>query len=114
MQTLPDEVARLHLRAAEWFAGARRWGDSVRHALEARAPERALAIVEDCAMELVQRGDYLTLTDLLKRLPQANRHESVTLELAYAWALAYGAVGVEAMAARERTARAAAPPTVRL
>ena len=37
----------------EWLAGARRWGDAVRHALDANAPERALAIVEGCAMELV-------------------------------------------------------------
>src|SRR5206468_5014990 len=95
VQTYPDEVARLHLRAAAWLAGARRWGDAVRHALEAHAPDRALGIVEGCAMELVQRGDYLTLTGLLKRLPEKSWRESVKLELAYAWALAYGAVRAE-------------------
>jgi LuxR family maltose regulon positive regulatory protein len=95
VQALPDEVPRLHLRAAEWLAGARRWGDAVRHALEADAPERALSIVEDCAMELVQRGDYLTLTGLMKRLPGKSWRTSVRLELAYAWALAYGAARVE-------------------
>ncbi len=95
VQALPDEVARLHLRAAEWLAGARRSGDAVRHALEANAPERALGIVEDCAMELVERGDYLTLTGLLKRLPGKSWRTSVRLELAYAWALAYGAVRAE-------------------
>jgi LuxR family maltose regulon positive regulatory protein len=91
-QTLPAEISELHLRAAQWLAGARRWGDAVRHALEANAPERALAIVEGCAMELVQRGDYLTLAELLKRLPEKTWRTSVKLELAYAWALAYGAV----------------------
>ncbi len=95
MQTWPDEVAVLHLRAAEWLCGARRWSDAVRHALEANAPEHALAIVESCAMELVQRGDYLTLTSLLKRLPEASWRNSITLELAYAWALAYSGVRVE-------------------
>jgi LuxR family transcriptional regulator, maltose regulon positive regulatory protein len=105
VQTCPDEVMDLHLRAADWLAGAWRWGDAVRHALEAHAPERALRIVESCAMELVQRGDYLTLTGLLKRLPEASWRESVTLELAYAWALAYGGVRVET---EEVLARAAA------
>ncbi len=92
----PAEVDSLHLKAAEWLAGARRWGEAVRHALEAQAPERALAIVEGCAMELVYHGDYLTLTGLLKRLPGKSWRQSVKLELAYAWALAYSGDRAEA------------------
>ena len=94
-QTYPHELAELHLRAAEWLAGARRLSEAVRHAMEANAPERALALVENGAVELVYQGDYLTLTALLKRLPEQRWRQSVKLELAYMWALAYGGVRIE-------------------
>ncbi|HJW50391.1 MAG TPA: LuxR C-terminal-related transcriptional regulator [Burkholderiaceae bacterium] len=94
-QTYPHELAELHLRAAEWLAGARRLSEAVRHAMEAKAPERALALVENGAVELVYQGDYLTLTALLKRLPEQRWRQSVKLELAYMWALAYGGVRIE-------------------
>jgi LuxR family maltose regulon positive regulatory protein len=88
-RTHAAEVPSLHLRACDWLAGNELWGEAVLHATAAGHPERALAIVEGCAMDFVRRGDFLTLTELLRRFPDEAWQRSIGLQIAYAWALAY-------------------------
>jgi len=80
----PTQIPALHLRACEWLVG-----EAVRHAMAAGDPARALAIVEGCAMDFVRRGDFLTLTGLLRSFPEDTWQQSIRLQIAYAWALAY-------------------------
>ena len=86
---MAGELPELHRKACEWFAGEQLWSEAVRHAMAAGDADRALAIVEECAMDFVRRGDFLTLTGLLQSFPDGAWRQSVPLQIAYAWALAY-------------------------
>ncbi|NGZ85151.1 LuxR C-terminal-related transcriptional regulator [Duganella aceris] len=84
---LGDELGALHGRACAWFADQGLWNEAVRHAIASGDEMRALEIAERCAMELVRDGDYLSLQNLIDRLPQGPHRHGVHLLLAQAWAL---------------------------
>ncbi len=59
----------LHQAAQDWFAARGDIDDAVHHAVEAGDMERALAMVEGCARELLASGELNQLSSLLRRLP---------------------------------------------
>ncbi|AGW92809.1 MULTISPECIES: LuxR C-terminal-related transcriptional regulator [Cupriavidus] len=84
----PQELAALHRRASEWYAGQSLWAEAVRHALAAGDVERAAAWVEQCAMGLVEASDVRTLLSWVAKLPAEAVRARLRLRLAHAWALA--------------------------
>ncbi|HEX3379344.1 MAG TPA: LuxR C-terminal-related transcriptional regulator [Paraburkholderia sp.] len=84
----PRQVPLLHRRASLWFARARLWPEAVRHALAAGDIEEAAQWAENCAMEMLQRGDPFMLPGWLHKLPPDVIAGRLRLRLAKAWALA--------------------------
>ncbi|RKT27018.1 LuxR family maltose regulon positive regulatory protein [Paraburkholderia sp. RAU2J] len=85
----PHEVPELHRRACQWFAGARLWPEAVRHALAAGELEQAAQWTENCAMEMLERGDPYTPLGWIGKLPPDIVKGRLRLRLAKAWALAF-------------------------
>ena len=85
---MPQKVPLLHRRACQWFAGAGLWPEAVRHALAASEFEQAAQWVENCAMEMLERGESQTLLGWIGKLPPELVQGHLRLRLARAWALA--------------------------
>ncbi|MFM0596472.1 LuxR C-terminal-related transcriptional regulator [Paraburkholderia dilworthii] len=88
IRQMPQQVALLHHRASQWFAGARLWPEAVRHALAADEPEQAAQWVENCAIERLEHGEPYTSLGWIEKLPANVVHGRLRLRLAKAWALA--------------------------
>ncbi|MCC8400431.1 LuxR C-terminal-related transcriptional regulator [Paraburkholderia sp. MMS20-SJTN17] len=84
----PGQVPLLHRRASLWFARARLWPEAVRHALAAGDNDQAAQWAENCAMEMLQRGDPFMLPGWIGKLPQDVIAGRLRLRLAKAWSLA--------------------------
>ncbi|SDG20279.1 LuxR C-terminal-related transcriptional regulator [Paraburkholderia phenazinium] len=89
VRQMPQQVPLLHRRASQWFAGARLWPEAVRHALAAGDLEQAAQWVENCAMEMLERGESHTLLGWIGKLPADVIQGRLRLHLAKAWALAF-------------------------
>jgi LuxR family maltose regulon positive regulatory protein len=83
---LGQETALLHRRAAHWYAMQEQWTDAVQHAIAAGDKEQAAIWVTNCAMELVKKGELLTLLGWQRLFPKM-RHP-IKLRLALAWGMA--------------------------
>jgi LuxR family maltose regulon positive regulatory protein len=88
IRQMPAEVPLLHRRACEWFASAGLWSEAVRHALAAGELEQAAQWAENCAMEMMEGGDPLTLLGWIGTLPEDVANGRLRLRLAKAWAFA--------------------------
>jgi LuxR family transcriptional regulator, maltose regulon positive regulatory protein len=88
VRQMPQKVPVLHRRASQWFAGARLWSEAVRHALAAGELEQAARWAENCAMEMLERGDPYALLGWIGKLPPDVVKGRLRLRLAKAWALA--------------------------
>jgi LuxR family maltose regulon positive regulatory protein len=84
----PRQVPLLHRRASLWFARARLWPEAVRHAQAAGDIGQAAQWAENCAMEMLQRGDPFMLPGWIRKLPADVIAGRLRLRLAKAWALA--------------------------
>ncbi|SDG57679.1 LuxR family transcriptional regulator, maltose regulon positive regulatory protein [Paraburkholderia phenazinium] len=89
VRQMPRELPVLHHRASQWFAGAHLWREAVRHALAAGELEQAAQWIENCAIEMLERGEPHTLPGegpparaLLQRFRQIAEDVS-TVETAY-------------------------------
>jgi LuxR family maltose regulon positive regulatory protein len=89
MQTQPDLVAALHLRASAWHEENGLVAEAVEHALAAGDVQRVVHLVEDRALDMIHHGELTTLTRWLDALPQDIVRVQPWLCVAYAWALAY-------------------------
>ncbi|MBN3804032.1 AAA family ATPase [Paraburkholderia sp. Ac-20336] len=85
---MPQQVPVLHQRAFRWFAEKRLWSEAVRHALAAGEFEQAAQLVENGAMEMLERGESRTLLEWVAKLPP-DVVLTRRLRLAKAWALAF-------------------------
>jgi LuxR family maltose regulon positive regulatory protein len=88
VRQVPQEVPLLHRRACRWFARERLWPEAVRHALAAGDIEQAAQWAENCAMEMLERGDHHRLQGWIGKLPPDVILGRRRLRLASAWALA--------------------------
>jgi LuxR family transcriptional regulator, maltose regulon positive regulatory protein len=85
---LGDEIPKLHRRAYRWYASQQLWTDAVRHAIAAGDVNEAMSLVENCAMELVKKGDLLTLLGWQRLFPTELTRSQNKVGLAIAWGLA--------------------------
>jgi LuxR family transcriptional regulator, maltose regulon positive regulatory protein len=82
------EVPELNRRAARWYASGEMWMEAVEHALAAGDMQEGLRWVEKCAMDLVKRGELLTLLGWQRRLPSDIMRGQMRVRLAIAWGMA--------------------------
>lgn len=79
------EIAELHRRACQWYAGQHQWTDAVRHAIAAGATDDAIRLMEHCAKSLLKGGDLLTLVGWQRQFPADLMRAQITVTLAIAW-----------------------------
>jgi LuxR family maltose regulon positive regulatory protein len=84
---MPHEVPELHRRACHWFAGERLWPEAVRHALAAGDLELATQWSENCAIDMLERGDPYALRGWINKLPPDAVKGRPRLRIAKAWSL---------------------------
>ncbi|WOD13846.1 LuxR C-terminal-related transcriptional regulator [Paraburkholderia kirstenboschensis] len=94
----PDEVAALHCRASEWYAGQELWTEAVEHVIAGGATDRSVRLMERCAMALVQKGDLLTVLEWQRRFPACLIDAQAKVTLAIAWGMALAMHFDEALA----------------
>jgi len=92
-----DELAGLHLRAARWYAAGEIWTEAVQHAIAAGDMTLALGWIKNCAMDLVKRGDLLTLLAWQRLFPPEVMRDQHAVKLAIAWGLALAVRANDAM-----------------
>lgn len=93
-----DEIPKLHRLAYRWYADQNMWTDAVQHAIAAGDTAQAIAWVRSCAMDLVTKGDLLTLLGWQRFFPSALMRGQITVRLAIAWGLALAMRFEEALA----------------
>jgi LuxR family maltose regulon positive regulatory protein len=117
-QAYPDQVAKLHLSASQWYEQAGLTGSAVRHALAAQAFSRATTLLEQVAPAMIQRSELAELLTWLQALPEDEVNARPRLALYCAWALFLGgqikqaAARLEAIEARLATDEAKRTPEV--
>jgi LuxR family maltose regulon positive regulatory protein len=99
-----DEILKLHRRAYRWYASQELWTEAIRHAIAAGNNNEALRLVEQCAMELVKKGDLLTLLSWQRLWPVELGQSQVKVALAIAWGFALAMRFDDALAAITRIA----------
>jgi LuxR family maltose regulon positive regulatory protein len=95
---LGDGVLKLHRRAYRWYASQQLWTEAVRHAIAAGDADEAKGWLERCAMELVRKGDLLTLLSWQRLFPVELEQNQIEVGLAIAWGLALAMRFDEALA----------------
>lgn len=80
------EVAQLHRRAGEWYINDDQPDKAVSHALAAQDNERAIQLVEQLSLDLLIKGEAVTLLEWIARLPQDQVKIRPRLSLTQAWA----------------------------
>jgi len=88
VRQVPQELPLLHRRASRWFARERLWREAVRHAVAAGDIGQAAHWAENCAMEMLERGDHHRLQGWIGKLPPEVILGRRRLRLASAWAYA--------------------------
>jgi len=75
-----------------WYAAQEIWTEAVQHAIAAGDMSQALGWIKNCAMDLVKRGDLLTLLAWQRLFPPEvmRGQPSVKLAIAWAWRLPRG------------------------
>ncbi len=96
-EQLADEILLLHRRASRWYASHELWTDAVQHAIAAGDDDQAISWIENCAMELVKRGDMLTLLGWQRLFPTDLMRNQLKLRIAVAWGMALAMRFEEAM-----------------
>ncbi len=88
-QSDPEQVRPLHACAADWYERNGSREEAVRHALAAGEIERAAALIEYEAGELLLRGQSATLRAWIAALPDAYVRPRPLLNYFAAWALLF-------------------------
>jgi LuxR family maltose regulon positive regulatory protein len=83
----PDQVAKLHRRAAEWYEHHGLVAEAVEHGLAAGDIEASARLIGQAAQAMVMRGEIATLQRWVTALPEAVVRSRPGLSLAHAWAL---------------------------
>ena len=82
-----EEVSRLHQRASQWHDDNHFPDDAVHHALAARDWEAAMRFIYQLSEERIGRGEYATLINWLRSIPDEVLRTDVHLYLQYSYAL---------------------------
>ena len=90
LQKLPiEEVNTLHTLAWQWFEEHGHIDEAVRHAVDAGQPASAAAMVDACSVELMARGDFPRINNLMRRLPHEVIEQHFRLEILRGYILLY-------------------------
>ncbi len=81
----PEKITELHGAASEWFAERHFLNEAVDHALAAGDPARAVTLVEDNGMDLIEHARMSTVLGLIDKLPPRLVSTSMRLQLILAW-----------------------------
>jgi len=81
-----DAQAAILDKAARWFAQQQLWMDAVRAALACGDSDSARAWIAHCAMDMVERGEFITLVDWQRQLHERLLESPAQLKLAMGWA----------------------------
>ena len=85
-QDLPaEEIAALHLRAADWFEQKRHISEAIDHALAANDFERVVELVKQTAHTLIFSGQINVLSGWLKTIPEVYFQSHPHLPLYLFW-----------------------------
>jgi LuxR family maltose regulon positive regulatory protein len=84
------DMQELHLRAREWYSQQGQDRDALQHSLLAEDFETAAELINQLAMEVVQKGEYQTVSGWINALP-----ESIQKSHPYLWALDVWALRME-------------------
>ncbi|MGB0384752.1 MAG: LuxR C-terminal-related transcriptional regulator [Ardenticatenaceae bacterium] len=84
-QHTPDEVARLHQRASQWFEAHGLLSEALHHTLVTQDFERAARLMGQHVTDKIMRGEISTVRDWLEALPEAIIHAHPVLCFGKAW-----------------------------
>lgn len=87
------DLPPLHRRAAQWYAGHEQWTEAVRHALAAGDTAQGVDWLSRCCMDMVYRGDLMTLLSWRRQFPVELMRDRFELKLALAWGMILAARG---------------------
>ena len=93
----PQDVARLHRRAAEHFEAQRRPIPAMEHALACGDPRYSMPLIERHAEKLLEDGRFRLVARLLDGAPAEDLRQWPTLRLMHAWAVAFSRGGPDGM-----------------
>ncbi len=96
------ELSDAHRRASVWFAGEGDWTDAIRHALGAGDEQQTVVWIDTMALDLIGRGELLSLVQWVRELRPALLAERPQLRLALAWGYALAMRFDEARATLEQ------------
>ncbi|MGH7240893.1 MAG: LuxR C-terminal-related transcriptional regulator [Candidatus Saccharimonadales bacterium] len=80
-------IDQLHRRASDWCQRHGHLPSAVAHAIAAGEMERASELLENCALEMVQKGDLRFCLDLLGKLPPTELASRPILKVAKGWSM---------------------------
>src|SRR5262245_19833929 len=84
---MADQIPMLHRRAYLWYAAQQMWNQAVQHAIAAKDFDQALRYVEQCAMSLIGKGDFLTLVAWQHQFPPELMRGQMEMNLALTWGM---------------------------
>jgi len=81
----PELLDVLHQRASAWFDSRGEVQEALRHASRIAAPERFLALLDRCAMEMITRSELATFERWMRYVsePESLRHPMLLIALAW-------------------------------
>jgi LuxR family maltose regulon positive regulatory protein len=86
-ENYPDQIAKLHLNASQWYEQAGWSGPAVQHALAAQAFDWAATLIEHAAPAMIQRSELARLLTWLECIPDDELLARPRLALYYCWGL---------------------------
>jgi LuxR family transcriptional regulator, maltose regulon positive regulatory protein len=86
-ENYPDQLAKLHLNASQWYEQAGLPGPAVQHALAAQAFNWAATLIEQAAPAMIQRSELARLLAWLECIPEDELLARPRLALYYGWGL---------------------------
>lgn len=86
-QDQPEIFVELHCRASAWFEQQGLMDYAIRHALAAPDIERAVRLVEENSLNMLQQSEILLIRSWLEQLPHDLVQTRPRLILAYGWTL---------------------------
>lgn len=90
METSTPELALdLHLRASVWFADHDFLDEAIRHALAAEDYGRAARLIEEHGMQMIDKGELVTLKRWLESIPEEHLIVHPWLCIYHAWTRYY-------------------------
>ena len=89
LQSHPEELQSLHLRASRWYEEAGIPEQAIQHALAAGEIARAARLVERSAFDIMSRGEMASLLGLFDALPEELISSRAGLGIYRAWAFIF-------------------------